>query len=403
MKTSCNSSNNNKEMLKKYFRINGKFDKFPFCPTISNDDQLAIKSILDNIAQNKRINYSNELNRLILGGKGLPCDETTCKNYQIYIYDLIKNHYDLENLTQNHKNMMFANKYFYFVTKKVINTIQLTDKLFCVAIINNNIDLVVLLNEKHDFRFKTTHLELACQYSKLDMRNLILQYKIIPTQKCFDIVVSRYKYICGNKNKSKSKSKSKFGSGEQLDDILELKILRDGGFDIKQSDFVKLMGSGVYIYNYNALGLKIDDAVQNACNGILCFPYPETKFNKDNFPRLFDFNFSLRSIKNIAEEYDCEYTLECLGKACQHKKLNRRIIRYLTDEKNIKPDVECLLNVVQNCGNNLSIIKHIYKKINKDDQQNIDDVDLDPDGDYGYDDLKKYLLCNYRDDLEKEQ
>ena len=362
----------------------------------SNYDWFTYNGIYKNVIAGNMIE-TRDFEKLLNGGKIIKNNDKDA--YQKFMFALSLEHYDLEILTDLHIFMMSANKYFFLVLKFIEPT--LSEKHFIAAIINSNVDLIEYMIEKHNYNYETKHLEMACKFADIDMIYSILQNKIIPTQKSFDLLVSRFDFT------KQEVDKNGFCLGQNIDDIPEIKLLLDYGFCIKQPDFIFLLKRGIYIKNYQKYKLVIDDDVKKICNEILCFHYPEIKFEKSSLINMFKNNCSMAQIKTVIKKHNFTANLDCLREACSHKNLNHRLIYYLIDDQKITPDIQCLLLVIKNAGDNIKIIRHIYDNLlcaNKNENNiviNNDDVE--------YNVLKKYLIgniteSNYGDsDIENEE
>jgi hypothetical protein len=89
-----------------------------------------------------------------------------------------------------------------------------------------------------------------------------------------------------------------------------------------------------------------------------------------------------------------EPTTECLKHACSQVNINHKLIYWLLDDQNIVPDVDCVLSVIGNAGDNMRIVRHIYRKyvgINNAVAVVVENNDE-------YNDLQKYLQGNISDD-----
>ena len=191
-------------------------------------------------------------------------------------------------------------------------------------------------------------------------------------------------------------------------DIIDIFILY--GFEITKDFVLRLLDKGCYVNNIEKYKIEIDNDLVLKMSNLNYYPYefeciPNTEIlliecSKPN---------NLDKIK-LFKEKGGKYNKECLIKACGVRK-NGKVIKYLINDCNIKPDLDCIKSFQENYGiEALDILIHNYSKGSASDTKverkieidnsilvSIDKRDFDVDMEYNYNIRSKIKkLLNYK-------
>jgi len=193
-------------------------------------------------------------------------------------------------------------------------------------------------------------------------------------------------------------------------EIIDIFVLY--GYQITKDFVLKLLDRGCYVNNIEKYKIDIDNELVLKMSNLNYYPYefeciPTTEIllvecSKPN---------NLDKIKLFKEKGGI-YNKECLIKACTVRK-NGKVIKYLINDCNIKPDLDCIKSFQENYGiEALDILIHNYSKANSTDTKidskinrqieidnsilvSIDKRDFEVDMEYSYNIRSKIkkLLC----------
>lgn len=151
-------------------------------------------------------------------------------------------------------------------------------------------------------------------------------------------------------------------TAKQTAEIIDIFIMY--GFEITKELVVKLLDRGCYVNNIEKHKIDIDSEIVLKCANLNYYPYdfaciPSTEIllvecSKPN---------NLDKIKLFKEKGGI-YNKDCLIKACGVRK-NGKVIKYLINDCNLKPDLDCIKSFQDNYGiEALDILIHNYSKHN---------------------------------------
>ena len=195
-------------------------------------------------------------------------------------------------------------------------------------------------------------------------------------------------------------------TAKQTAEIIDIFILY--GFEITKELVVKLLDRGCFVNNIEKHKIDIDNEIVLKCTNLNYYPYefscvPGTEIlliecSKPN---------NLDKIK-LFKEKGGVYNRDCLIKACGVRK-NGKVIKYLINDCNLKPDLDCIKSFQDNYGiEALDILIHNYSKHNISEKKverkieidnsillSIDKRDFEIDIEYSYNIRSKIkkLLC----------
>jgi hypothetical protein len=195
-------------------------------------------------------------------------------------------------------------------------------------------------------------------------------------------------------------------TAKQTSEIIDIFVLY--GYEITKELVIKLLDRGCYVNNIEKHKIEIDNEIVLKCSNLNYYPYdfsciPSVEIlliecSKPN---------NLDKIKLFKEKGGI-YNRDCLIKACGVRK-NGKVIKYLINDCNIKPDLDCIKSFQDNYGiEALDILIHNYSKNNTSEKRierkieidnsilvSIDKRDFEIDMDYSYNIRSKIkkLLC----------
>jgi len=158
-------------------------------------------------------------------------------------------------------------------------------------------------------------------------------------------------------------------------DIIDIFVLY--GYQITKDFVIRLLDRGCYINNIEKYKIDVDVELVLKMSTLNYYPYefecvPNTEIllvecSKPN---------NLDKIK-LFREKGGNYNKECLIKACGVRK-NGKVIKYLINDCNIKPDLDCIKSFQDNYGiEALDILIHNYSKNNTSDTKIERKIEID--------------------------
>ena len=170
-------------------------------------------------------------------------------------------------------------------------------------------------------------------------------------------------------------------------------FLNDNSVEINVDLFKKLLDCKIVIKHPLKSGINVEDSfIKNYCYSINYNPY-KLKFDSNIELLRNESNKSgnLTKIKTLCKEINPD--MDCLYNACKHKN-NIHTVKYFVDAHKLKIDINCIIKLMENIGNNTTryiingflkdkeILQDKEKKIdnnivNEDNIQNLDNINLD--------------------------
>ena len=158
-------------------------------------------------------------------------------------------------------------------------------------------------------------------------------------------------------------------------EIIDIFVLY--GYEITKDFVLKLLDRGCYVNTIEKYKIDIDNELVLKMSNLNYYPYefecvPTTDIllaecSKPN---------NLDKIKLFKEKGGI-YNKECLIKACTVRK-NGKVIKYLINDCNIKPDLDCIKSFQDNYGiEALDILIHNYSKNNTSDTKVVRQIEID--------------------------
>ena len=218
--------------------------------------------------------------------------------------------------------------------------IQVTEKSLINAIRLNDFNIVKLLLKSNYIPNEYCLIE-ACKIKNKEIIIEILLYKIQPTQECFNALFTSVTFSC-LKDKTSCMA-------PQIATLID--ILVNFGYIITYEDVCKALSHGCYVNNINNLGILFDEKFIEECT--LYGYYPYENFNiKPTMKCLYVESKRPGNASNLKKLILQGLTpdIECLKYACDNK-TNIQNVKYLIENHNIKPNLDCLKILAKNIGN----------------------------------------------------
>ncbi len=388
-----NFSKDDEKLFKKYMEYDLSYKDRVF-------DDWRVDNIINDIKKSKFYNHEllslSEPNNNCYDNNGFLSqygkyveEEYTKKQVQEFLYRICKDNYNFNLLDEEILGSIIKNKYLFLLTTYIFEDLKkftdiLNEKLVDICIEYSNIDLLEYLVEKIDLELDDAKFSLACQKSDKYILSFFMNKKFEIKSSHFCKVILRFKTINDPKKKffgyrlkkklreDEKKSKNNFGFliGKEINDICEIKLFLDHGYQISQNDFELIIKNGLYLKDYKKYNLTITKNIQYICNEILFFPYDECKYDTKNFLenlKFLKFNYA----KNIIKKYNLVFSLDDLKFLCNQKPCNPIIIKYIVENFSLVPNTDCLYSAILNSKSN-KIIKFLLLKMNVLPKENIE-------------------------------
>jgi hypothetical protein len=267
-----------------------------------------------------------------------------------------------------------------FISPETQNTMknilfeQYTSKIIKSIISQNKLEEFKKMMD-YSFELTTEILEYAFTTSHTEIIKEILNYKIVPNNKCFVNFVNKL-VLDYNSGLYREKTKiNDYGyfSGYNIEKNNEFQLLKSSGYKFTQDDLLLLTEEFLYIENYKSLGLIFDENIKALCKNMTFFPY-NTEIEKESILKCLKNNSTVKCVKNLMNKYDAkpdkDYIAVLLSantaiafKAIEF--IRKKITLHITNNDFFdicKKIVELSPNrYYQSCGYALQFLKSFYK------------------------------------------
>lgn len=208
----------------------------------------------------------------------------------------------------------------------------------------------------------------ACLIKDKEILNKILSYKIKPTTECFKNLITPPPY---SYSKSKYSRRSNYSqTTENQENVAEtIDILITHGYTLTKEDVTDALENEYYINGIQRFNFNFDEKLLEKCYQKNYFPYKDLNL-KPNIQCLREAcnkKGNLKLIKQLVKE-GIEPDIECLRNACGFRSGNVPVIRYLVENKKIKPDIECIKQISRTINN--GTLEYLFKQYDPTYDQN---------------------------------
>jgi ribosomal protein L12E/L44/L45/RPP1/RPP2 len=183
----------------------------------------------------------------------------------------------------------------------------------------------------------------ACKIKDKSVIEKIISYKIVPNKKCFDALIGeKYHYYGRHVQKAKD--------ADLIAELIDLLIT--AGYKLTLKDVTNALENGYYVNDIKRFDFKIDQKFVDKCYETGYFPYNnlDVKPSLDCLRAEFRKSGNIKTIRQLVKQ-GLEPDIDCLRDACKIR-VNQANIKFLLEDKNIKPDLECIKNLANAIGNN---------------------------------------------------
>jgi len=304
-------------------------------------------------------NFFHSLNKFLfyIENPNFHLDEQTDVNY---LYSFMTTQ-PIELLTNDDLNKTIEKIYFSYISclnrnehenpmpnlidtiKYILNKITKIDDYILITICNVTPNLYKELVTSQKIIPSHNHLLCACAYRdhNIDLIQTILEYKVLPTHKCFEkilnscVVNSNYQPIFYNYDYQ----------------ISIINLLIYFGLTLDLSDVKKLAKLSIEI-DIKKFDITPDEELINICmkNHFLPKYLNDISITQSQLHKLFfsyfenikKFDEFTQDLDNFVQRHHLKYDITCLQNACQTQFNNDNIINYLIKVQYIEPDITCL-------------------------------------------------------------
>jgi len=197
-------------------------------------------------------------------------------------------------------------------------------------------------------------LETACLQRNEYMIKRLLDFKLMPTEKCIQSLLTNV--APSNTHNSNGK-----GSADAISIAKLIDLLVDAGYNVKYKDVVNALHVRCYINNIERFGIKFTGEFLEECADVGYYPYDlkDVKVTLGCLQKECKKGGNLTTIRRLISTMKIKPDIVCLRNACNIKN-NKQTIDYLL-KNGLEPDVICLQNIASVIGNSTlnCIVNHI--------------------------------------------